>query len=155
MWKPPDPLLTPSDPPEDSLEKYLLSLLTRGTWTEKQIKEKLKIRGADEDRAEDLVRMYRNAGYLDDRSYALLFAETHPDWGCRRLRDELRRRGVRESFLSAALEEVDEEERAAALAEEWREGGMEGRKIEGRLLRRGFPPSLCRKIARGTCDEDP
>ena len=51
MWKPPDPLLTPSDPPEDSLEKYLLSLLTRGTWTEKQIKEKLKVRGADEDRA--------------------------------------------------------------------------------------------------------
>lgn len=44
MWKPPDPLLSSPEPPEDAFEKYLLSLLTRGAWTEKQILEKLKIR---------------------------------------------------------------------------------------------------------------
>ena len=155
MWKPPDPIMSSSEPPEDAHEKYLLSLLTRGAWTEMQILEKLKKRGAEEDQAKSLVRKYRNAGYLDDRSYALLFAETHEEWGCRRLRDELRRRGVSEFLLSAALEEVDEEERAASLAAEWHERGMEGRKIEGRLLRRGFSPSLCRKIVRGTCDGEP
>lgn len=154
MWKPPDPLLSSPEPPEDAFEKYLLSLLTRGAWTEKQILEKLKIRGADEDQAKSLVRKYRNAGYLDDRSYALLFAETHEEWGRRRLRDELLRRGVRESFLSAALEEVDEEERASSLAAEWRERGVERQKIEGRLIRRGFSPSLCRKILQGACDEE-
>ena len=155
MWKPPEPLLSSSEPPEDAFEKYLLSLLTRGAWTEKQILEKLKIRGAEEDQAKSLIRKYRDAGYLDDGSYALLFAGTHQEWGCRRLRDELRRRGVNESCLSAALEEVDEEERAASLAAEWHEQGIDGRKIEGRLLRRGFPPSLFRKILRETCDGEP
>lgn len=155
MWKPPDLPLSSPEPREDAFEKYLLSLLTRGAWTEMQILEKLKKRGAEEDQAKSLVRKYRNAGYLDDRSYALLFTETHEEWGCRRLRDELRRRGVKESFLSAALEEVNEEERASSLAAEWHERGMEERKIEGRLLRRGFSPSLCRKIVRGTCDGGP
>lgn len=61
---------------------------------------------------------------------------------------------MRESFLSAALEEVDEEERASSLAAEWRERGVERQKIEERLIRRGFSPSLCRKILQGACDEE-
>ena len=153
MWKPHDLFSSfPEQPGEDALEGYLLSLLSRGVWTQKQVLEKLTSRKADKETAERLVRKYTDAGYLDDRSYALMFAETHEDWGCRRLRDELRRRGVRDSLIAPALEKVDEEARAHVLASEWQRQGLEERKIEGRLLRRGFSPSLCRKVARGTCD---
>ncbi len=153
MWKPPDFFSSlPEESGDDALEGYILALLSRGAWTKKQVLEKLASRGAGKDRAEGLVRKYADAGYLDDRSYALLFAETHGDWGCRRLRDELRRRGVKDSLIASALETVDEEARALHLAAAWHRQGMEGRKMEGRLLRRGFSPSLCRKVARGTCD---
>ena len=156
MWKPPDSFSFAAEQSgDDAFERYLLALLSRGAWTEKQVLEKLASRGADEDTAEGLVRKYTDAGYLDDRSYALLYAETHEDWGCRRLRDELRRRGVRDSFIASALEKVDEEARARHLAAEWKRQGLEEEKIEGRLIRRGFTPSLCRKVALGACDGEP
>lgn len=142
MWKLPE---------DDGLERYLLNLLSRGALPSAKAREKLHARGADPDRAEELIERFTEAGYLDDRVYALLYAESHREWGCRRLRDELGRRGVDEGFIGEALETVDEEGRAYALAFEWARCGTEEKKIAGRLLRRGFSFSLSRKIAARAC----
>jgi regulatory protein len=142
LWKPPD---------DDGLERYLLNLLSRRELTSGQAREKLAARGADPDRTEELIESFTEAGYLDDRTYALLFAESRTEWGRRRISDELRRRGVDREFIREALEETDEEGRAAALAEEWAGRGTEEKKIVGRLLRRGFPFTLSRKVAERAC----
>ncbi|HPF85773.1 Regulatory protein RecX [bioreactor metagenome] len=134
------------------LERYLLNLLSRGILPTAKVREKLAARGASPEEAEDLVLRFSDAGYLDDGAYAVLFADSHHDWGPLRLKDELRRRGVAPSFIREALSDVDEEARAAVLAEEWSAGGLEGKKIVGRLLRRGFSFSVCRKVAERACE---
>ncbi len=142
MWKPPE---------DDGLEKYLLNLLSRTALPSAQAREKLAARGADPERAEELIERFTEAGYLDDRAYALLYVESHPEWGQRRLRDELRRRGVKSDFILEALEEADEENRAADLASEWAGYGTDEKKIVGRLLRRGFPLPLSMEVAKRAC----
>ena len=64
--------------------------------------------------------MYRDAGYLDDRSYDLLFGGTHHECGCRRLRVELRRK-IRDERKFDSLEELQrqiERDRSCILSSE-------------------------------------
>ena len=134
-----------------SPEVYLLSLLSRTPLTRAAAIRKLRDRGVAADVAEALAAKFEEAGYIDDAAYALLFVDSRPEWGPRRLRDELAARGVARDLIERALEEVDELERALSLATEWRSLGMERAKIEGRLVRRGFSASVCRKAVNGTC----
>lgn len=134
-----------------SPEVYLLSLLSRTPLTRAAAIRKLRDRGVAADVAEALAAKFEEAGYIDDAAYALLFVDSRPEWGPRRLRDELSARGVAREPIERALDEVDEVERALSLASEWRSLGMERAKIEGRLIRRGFSASACRKAVNGTC----
>jgi len=134
-----------------SPEAYLLFVLSRAPLTRATAIRKLRERGVATDAAEALVEKFEETGYIDDAAYALLFVDSHPEWGPRRLRDELSARGVARDLIERALEEVDEVERALSLATEWRSLGMERAKIEGRLIRRGFSASACRKAVNGTC----
>lgn len=155
MWKrlDPRPFDFGSDDGESApYERYLFSLLSRGNRTKAQAAEKLKMKGASPEVIEKLIARFEDGGYLDDRAYALLFVDTHPEWGPLRLWDDLRRRGVEDPFIREALEETNEEERATALAEEWGAMGVKERKILERLLRRGFSFSVSRKVAERTCE---
>jgi regulatory protein len=143
LWKSPE---------DDGLERYLLNLFSRSVLPVSKVRERLAARGADPERTEELIESFSEAGYLDDRAYALLYADSHPDWGRRRIRDELRRRAVEEAFIQDALESVDEEARASALASDWARHDIEERKIVGRLLRRGFAFTLSKKIAKRACE---
>lgn len=134
------------------LERYLLNLLSRGILPAARVREKLAARGASPEEADGLILRFEEAGFIDDRAYALLFADSRPDWGPLRLRDELRRRGVPPSFIREVLEDIDEEARAAALAEELASRGLEAEKIVGRLLRRGFSFAVCRKVTERACE---
>ncbi|MDI9370821.1 MAG: RecX family transcriptional regulator [Synergistaceae bacterium] len=134
-----------------SPEDYLVSLLDHSPQTRGVALEKLLRRGVPRDEAEELLDRFEQAGWIDDAAYAVLFVDSHEEWGLRRLRDELAARGVARDLVERALEEVDEEDRAAALVEEWSSLGMERSKMEGRLLRRGFSPSVCRNSLDGAC----
>jgi regulatory protein len=134
------------------LEGYLLNLLSRGVLPTAKVREKLAAGGASPEEIDDLVLRFSEAGYLDDAAYAVLFADSHQDWGPLRLRDELRRRGVDSSYIRDALSDIDEEARANALAEELASRGLEPEKIVGRLLRRGFSFSVCRKVTERACE---
>lgn len=145
MWRRPD---APGRPDEgdgsERFDGYLQVLFAKGIWTRRQVVGKLTARGASEEEAEAVAERWRLAGFIDDEAYALLFVDGHPGWGVRRLRDELRRRGVPEAIIGEALEEVDEGKAALSTAREWLESGVERRRVEGRLLRRGFSPSAVR-----------
>jgi regulatory protein len=149
LWKRPDGKASGGSPDH---ERYLLTLLSRGVLPVARVRDKLAARGASPEETDGLVLRFSEAGYLDDRAYALLFADSHPDWGPLRLRDELRARGVESSFIREALDTIEEEVRADALAKEWAGCGMEKKKIVGRLLRRGFSFSICRKVAERACE---
>nr|MBP6333359.1 RecX family transcriptional regulator [Aminivibrio sp.] len=153
MWKRRDEKLPEGEKKGGAdLERYLLNLLSRGILPTARVREKLAARGASPEETDELVLRFSEAGYLDDGAYALLFVDSHRDWGPLRLRDELRRRGMASSFIREALSDVDEEARAAVLAEEWAAGGLEAKKIVGRLLRRGFSFSVCRKVTERACE---
>ena len=137
---------------ERSPEAYLQSLLSRGVWTKAVVLRKLQGRGIPEEEAELLIGKYEDAGFFDDGAYALLFVESHPEWGLYRLRDELRRRGVPKEHILRALEETDEEENATALAGEWIRMGIDRRKIGERLLRRGFSRNACTNALERACE---
>ena len=135
-----------------SPEVYLNTLLSRGVWTKTVAIRKLIDRDVPEAEAESLVEKYEELGYFDDGAYAFLFVESHPEWGMYRLRDELRRRGVAQKHILHALDEVDEDERALLLAADWISGGMERRRVEERLLRRGFSHQACRNALERACE---
>ena len=114
MWKRRDEKLPEGEKKGGAdLERYLLNLLSRGILPTARVREKLAARGASPEETDELVLRFSEAGYLDDGAYALLFVDSHRDWGPLRLRDELRRRGMASSFIREALSDVDEEARAA------------------------------------------
>lgn len=98
----------------------------------------LRERGGAEPTVEKLIGEALDLQLLDDAAYARLFAEGHRNWGKNREAFELRRRGVSDEDIQAALADIDEQERAEELVDAWRESGLEKRKIASRLYRRGF-----------------
>ena len=111
MWKRRDGDLPEGEKTAGSadLERYLLNLLSRGILPAAKVREKLAARGASPEEADGLILRFEEGGFIDDRAYAVLFADSRSDWGPIRLRDELRRRGVSSSFIREALEDIDEE----------------------------------------------
>lgn len=134
---------------EKDHESYLLHILAKGAYTRRSLEERLARRGAESDEISTLLDYFEDLGYVDDALYARLYVESHEERGSLRLRSELRRRGVAEALIEEALskrDEASEEEAALNLAREWVEAGVEARLIAGRLIRRGFPPSLVRSV---------
>ena len=106
-----------------------------------ELKRGLIEKGCREDVADSLLDEYQELGLIDDKYYAVLYIYTKKYCGLRRLRDELRYRGVSGEDIESALEEVgiDEEQRAIEYAMSiCRIEGMTRDKLIGRLERRGF-----------------
>ena len=132
----------------DELREKFFSALLRRPSTRKQARELLEKYGAGE-LAERLMREAENTGLIDDEAYAILFAEGHLQWGNLKIAHELRMRGVDSKDIAIALDEAeDESQRAQDIAEAWRKSGIEDRKIQSRLLSRGFTNRAVRSITR-------
>ena len=132
-----DELLARKDSAEELREKFFGALLRKPT-TRKQAWELLEKYGASE-LAERLMREAEESGLVDDEAYARLFADGHLQWGNLKIAHELRMRGVDGEDIAAALDEAESEsKRAREIAEGWRKSGVEDRKIQSRLLSRGF-----------------
>ena len=132
-----DELLARKDSAEELREKFFGALLRKPT-PRKQAWELLEKYGAD-GLAEGLMREAEDSGLVDDEAYARLFADGHLQWGNLKIAHELRMRGVDGEDIAVALDEAEsEEKRACEIAEGWRKSGIEDRKIQSRLLSRGF-----------------
>ncbi len=92
-----------------------------------------------DDEREALMNEAEDSGLIDDEAFARLFVDGHLQWGNLKIAYELSARGVSREEIESALDEAeDESERANELAESWRKSGIEDRKIQSRLLSRGF-----------------
>ena len=133
----------------------LAKILSRTAMTEAMLRLRLHRQGLCGDEADSLVRDAHDLGMVDDEAYARLFVEGHQSWGNRRIRDDLRRRGVSDTLLRRVLDERSpgEEEAAYLLCRELAETGLHEESIVPRLLRRGFSVSTAREAAERACSE--
>ena len=126
---------------EDMKWESVLVRLVSTPRTRKELARKLRERRCPEEKAAELLDRFEEIGMVDDRAYALLYVDSKRDFGLRRLRDELRARGVSHADIDGALaeSEVDETGRALRLARQWKnQRGMTPQKLDARLRRRGF-----------------
>jgi regulatory protein len=71
---------------------------------------RLKAWGAPPAEIPAMIKSLVKEGFIDDARYARSFARgkfNHNHWGNIRIRHELHARGIRESFIAGALEEID------------------------------------------------
>ncbi len=144
---------------EERAWNYALRLLSLRPRTKEELRLRLQRRGFAQDIVEKILARAEEAALLDDRAFALLYAEdrllSRP---CprRQIAWELRARGVdkvlAEEAAHAVLPELSEEELARrALASRRRlwDGlppGVALRRAYAFLLRRGFPPELAKTV---------
>ena len=144
---------------EERAWNYVLRLLSFRPRTRAELRQRLLRRGFSEDLVSQVLARAEEAGLVDDRAFARLYAEerlaTRPR-PRRLVAAELRAKGV-EARLAVeaartALPELSEEELARrALAEKksrWEElpKPVALRRAYAFLLRRGFSPDLSRRI---------
>ncbi|HEV8672980.1 MAG TPA: regulatory protein RecX [Methylomirabilota bacterium] len=142
-----------------------LDLLSRKAWTRHDLLRRLRRRGAPAAVAQAVVADLEARGYVDDRAFAVVWAESRArgrGLGSRRLRQELLVRGVARAVVDDAVRLVaapsDEAARARAAAARRLTalGGGEpermARRLSAYLARRGFPPELVRRVVREHLD---
>jgi regulatory protein len=138
------------------------ALLRQRPRSEAEIRDRLGLKGYDKAVIGGVVEGLRRAGHIDDARFAVQWVESRMrsnPMGDIVLRQELKRKGVSEDFIDAALEKKSQEfnERDIAL-EMAREQFERLKKIDRRkamkrvydfLLRRGFGFEMVREIIEG------
>jgi regulatory protein len=138
-----------------------LDLLARKAWTARDLARRLRRRGAPVDVADAVVADLIARGYVDDRAFAVAWAESRArdrGLGRQRLRQELAARGIDRPLVEAAIQhafaETDERTRAQ-LAATRRLAGLRRaapeqatRRLHDYLRRRGYSGDVVRQVLR-------
>ena len=138
-----------------------LDLLARKPWTRRELTGRLCRRGAPADVADAVVAELEARGYVDDRAFASVWAESRArgrSLGRQRLREELRARGIARPLVEAAIvrafEDTDELTRALAAARRRlatlrrQDPDQATRRLHDYLRRRGYPGDVVRQVLR-------
>ena len=121
------------------LREKFYNALMRKPLTIKQAHEFLTRTKAPDEIIDLLIKESENTGLLDDFTYSRLFIEGHLHWGNSKIFYELSSKGVSRENINSALDDSESEsKRACELAENWRDYGLDERKIAARLRSRGF-----------------
>jgi len=141
-----------------------LDLLARKPWTRRDLTARLRRRGAPPDIADTVVAELEARGYVDDRAFAAVWAESRArsrSFGRQRLQEELRARGVARPLVEAALafafEDTSELARAQAAGARRlailrrRAPDQASRRLHDYLRRRGYPAEVVRQVLRTLC----
>ena len=123
-----------------------LQALSRKERTVAEMGSWLRARGVEDGEVEAVVGHLAEDGTLDDRRFAVRYAEDKREisgWGEERIRMARSQRGVPEEHISEALQAGDEDETARAVAVLNTRGGgltdaLERNRAFGFLVRRGY-----------------
>lgn len=149
------------------LKERALSLLAYRSYTEEELRCRLKQGDVFDECIDDVLSWLRDLGYLDDAAFAKRWVEVRRQtkgFGPVRLRHELIERGVASELIDAALAEVSETEYEESALEQARQrlarlGDVPEikarRQIYGYLTRRGFPGGTIAKVMRRLFSEFP
>ncbi len=146
--------------PEQVARAILLRRLNAAPRTESELRGDLLRRGIPEDVADRVLERFAEVGLIDDASYAQQWVEARRRTrGTARavLRQELRRKGVDDEDVQAALETIDPEDererarelvRSKARAASRLDPAARMRRFSGMLQRRGYPASVAFGVVR-------
>lgn len=118
---------------------YCLGLLSRRMYSEKELGEKLKLRGCPPAVAEEIVAQLKEKGYLSDEQYREQFLysrQTYKKQGFYKIRQELLGKGISldaSEYDFTAEKENLKEQVALLIAKQ-----TETQKIYSRLIRKGY-----------------
>lgn len=140
-----------------------LRLLSYRPRSERELGQRLRLRGIAGDVVDEEIERLRGAGLLDDEAFAQSWVEdrqANAPRGQRLLRYELLGRGVRAELAEAAVESVDDRTSALFLARgrARRLGDLPfeqfSRRLAGFLERRGFGYDVVAEAVRTTWNEN-
>ncbi|GAA4352490.1 regulatory protein RecX [Hymenobacter saemangeumensis] len=81
--------------------------------TQKEVEQKLKSYGLDEDEAGEIIIRLSREKLLDEERFAKAFVRghyRHKKWGRRRIVQELKQKGISEFCIKAGMKEIDGDE---------------------------------------------
>ena len=133
-----------------------LQALSRKERTVAEMGNWLRARGVESDEAEAVVVHLAEDGTLDDRRFAVRYAEDKRElsgWGEERIRMALAQRGVPDEHISEALQAGDDDETARAVAALQARGAslsdaLERNRAFGFLARRGYSAEVAYEAIR-------
>jgi regulatory protein len=154
------------DDPESVARLICLRLLTAAPRTQAELATALRSRGIPDDAAQSVLARFAEVKLIDDATFARAWVESrHHSRGLagRALGAELRRKGVTQDHVTAALAELDPELEVQTAREivQRRLPGTAGqpgparmRKLIGVLARKGYPPGLAYRVVREALDDE-
>ncbi|MBP3427783.1 MAG: regulatory protein RecX [Clostridia bacterium] len=132
-----------------------VSLLALRARTEKEIRDSLRLCAYPEETIERVMARLGEAGYLNDADFAVSWSASRlsKGMGARRISQELSRKGVDRETISAAIDELDEDDVFASAMKTARKAASgkdlaspsDRQKITAALLRRGFDYGIVRR----------
>lgn len=131
-----------------------LEYLSRRMFSRRELYTKLLQKGEDEDTAEYCVQWLEEQGFLNDESYAAAIARHYAakGYGQGRVREELRRRGIRRELWEDAYEAMpqpeDKLDKFIASRLKDPEDRDQVRKVSAALYRRGYSWEQIRSALR-------
>jgi len=154
------------DDPESVARLICLRLLTAAPRTQAELATALRRRGVPDDAAQAVLARFAEVKLIDDATFARAWVESrHHSRGLagRALGAELRRKGVAQDHVAAALGELDPESEARTARDlvERRLPGTAGqpgparmRKLISMLARKGYPAGLAYRVVREALDDE-
>lgn len=147
-------------------QNYCVWALGQGPKTRKQLRDALAKKDVPEDIIEDTLDRMVELRYLDDAAFADTFTRSRHEYqrkGSRAIRQELRRKGVGEDLIEAAMENIDPEsetENARTLVAKKLAStrGLDRHKrvnrLAGMLMRKGYSGSDVFDVIREALDAE-
>nr|WP_228045952.1 regulatory protein RecX [Saccharopolyspora sp. HNM0983] len=131
-----------------------------------ELREALLRKEVPEDVADDMLRRFRDAGLIDDAAFAVEWVRSRQrsrGLGRKALGYELRRKGVAEQHIAAALSDVDDDlevERARELVQRKLRSMSAAdptavtRRLVGMLARKGYSEAMAFRVVREELESD-
>ena len=161
---PPEELQGSPADPDQVARTILLRRLDTAPRTRSELATTLRERNVPADVALRVLDRFEEVGLIDDRVFARMWVESRQRTrrlSGRALRNELRRKGIRDEWIDEALEQVLPEDEMAAAREvaESRARSVMGlprvtqvRRLSGTLARKGYGPGLSAQVVREVLD---
>ncbi len=148
-----------------SIRDYALYLIEFKDRTEKELREKMRGKGYEENSIEDEIEFLKNYGYIDDSRYATHFvhdAINIKKWGKIRIRTELSRKGIDRETIDNAIEdafcEVGDDLVISQMRTRFKNSDFSNIKERTRIfnffMRRGFSPDEIKGAMNKMCSFD-
>lgn len=131
---------------------YALKILSSAMKTEKEVKNKLALRGYPAEIIDEVIVKIKEYGFVSDGEYAKKYAASYGGKkGKNLIKTELKKKGVNDEDIAAAIDGTDETEAVTALSEKYfknKEKSYENAvKCYRYLVSKGFDYELAKRAA--------